>query len=56
MVGFCTRPFSCPSIHAAQMISVISYDDNRARAQILRDQIYWIIRNEKKCYTANYFP
>ena len=55
MIRFCSRPFSCPSIHAAQMLSVIIYSKNRARIQILRDQISWIIRTGKKCYTANYF-
>lgn len=41
-------PSALLSIHPCCSNNVISYDDSGARAQILRDQICWIIRNEKE--------
>lgn len=51
---FYTHLFPDPSIHESD--DDWSDDgDIRALAQILTDQICWVIRNKRKCYTANYF-
>lgn len=48
---FFFSPSALPSIHPCCSNNVISYGDSRARARILRDQICWIIRNEKENVT-----
>lgn len=56
---YCAMVNDCPyylftvmPVHSSShpWCDVLTYGDSRARAQILRDQICWIIRNEKKCY------